>query len=113
LHELGVVFEVVKTVKNAVKINGLTKVDIIVLQIGELSSMIPKYVEACYPAAIDGTQFEKTKLKIEIIPANAICNACNHVFNIIKNHSECPKCESKEWGLLTGKEFTIKEIVAC
>lgn len=113
MHELGVVFEVVKTVKMAAERNGVTKVDTIVLQIGELSSMIPKYIEACFPAAVDGTAFEKTKLKIEILPANAICNGCNHVFNIIKHHAECPKCNNKEWGLLTGKEFTIKEIIAC
>ncbi|MDX2320571.1 MAG: hydrogenase maturation nickel metallochaperone HypA [Moritella sp.] len=113
MHELGVVFEVVKTVKKAVESNGVTRVDTIVLQIGELSSMIPKYIEACFPAAVDGTPFEDTKLKIEIIPANAICNGCNSVFNIIKQHAECPECESKEWGLLTGKEFAIKEIIAC
>jgi len=113
LHELGVVFEVVKTVKRAAESNGVTKVDTIVLQIGELSSMIPKYIEACFPAAVDGTPFEDTKLKIEILPAKGICNGCNYVFNIIRHHAECPRCESKEWGLLTGKEFAIKEIIAC
>lgn len=113
MHELGVVFEVVKTVRNAVERNGLSKVDTIVLQIGELSSMIPKYIEACYPAAVDGTQFEDTKLKIEVLPANAICNGCNHVFGVLQNHSVCPECNNREWGLLSGKEFAIKEIIAC
>lgn len=113
MHELGVVFEVIKTVKNFVDTNQLTKVDTIVLQIGELSSMIPKYIHECYPAAVDGTMFEETKLEIEIIPAEAICKECRHVFNIIQNKSHCPECESAEWGMLTGKEFAIKQVIAC
>jgi len=113
MHELGVVFEVIKTVDNFSKRNNLSKVDTIVLQIGQLSSMIPKYIESCYPAAVDGTEFIDTKLQIEIIPAEAICRACNEVFNVITNHSTCPACTNKDWGLLSGKEFKIKEIIAC
>lgn len=113
MHELGVVIEVVKTVSKFARNNGVTKVDTIVLQIGELSSMIPRFIEECYPAAVDGTAFEKTKLKIEILPANAMCKQCHHVFNVIQNRSHCPECDSAEWGLLGGKEFTIKEIIAC
>ncbi len=113
MHELGVVMEVVKTVQRFAKENGVTQIDTIVLQIGELSSMIPRYVHECYPAAVDGTELDQTKLKIEIIPANALCKNCQQVFNIMKNRSICPECESPEWGLLSGREFTIKEIVAC
>lgn len=113
LHELGVVLEVVKTVENFAKANGLTKIDTLVLQIGELSSMIPRYIEACYPAAVDGTLLQDTKLKIEILPGNAICKHCEKVFNVIENNGVCPKCQSKEFNLLGGKEFIIKEIVAC
>jgi hydrogenase nickel incorporation protein HypA/HybF len=105
--------EVIKTVENFAKKNGLTKIDTLVLQIGELSSMIPKYIEACYPAAVDGTLMQETKLKIEILPGNAICKKCNKVFNLIQNSSKCPNCESKEWEILGGKEFMIKEIIAC
>ena len=68
MHELGVVIEVVKTVENFAMKNNVTKIDALVLQIGEFSSMIPKYIEECYPAAVDGTLLQETKLKIEITP---------------------------------------------
>ena len=113
MHELGVVIEVVKTVENFAKKNGVTKIDTIVLQIGELSSMIPRYIEACYPVAVDGTLMQETKLKIEILPGNAICKKCDKVFNLIENKGKCPNCTSKDWELLCGKEFMIKEIIAC
>ncbi|AVQ45510.1 hydrogenase nickel incorporation protein HypA [Clostridium botulinum] len=112
LHELGVIIEVVKTVEDIAIKNHLTKIDTIVLQIGELSSMIPKYIEECYPAAVDGTIMESTKLKIETLPGNALCKKCSKVYNIMANRKGCPYCESSEWELLCGKEFLIKEIVA-
>jgi len=112
LHELGVVIEVVKTVENFAIRNKLTKIDTIVLQIGELSSMIPKYIEECYPAAVDGTMLEDTKLKVEILPGNVICKNCNKVYNLLQNRKECPYCKNSVWELLSGKEFLIKEIVA-
>lgn len=105
--------EVIRTVENFAKKNGVTKIQTLVLQIGELSSMIPKYIEACYPAAVEGTILEFTELEIHIIQGNAICKKCNKVFNLIENNDTCPKCEGKDWEMLCGKEFTIKEIVAC
>lgn len=113
MHELGVIMEVIKTVEGVIKENNLTKVEKLVLQIGELSSMIPKYIEACYPAAVDGTLLEKTQLEIEILPGNALCRKCNKVFNIIENGKKCPHCGIQDFELLSGREFMIKEIVAC
>ncbi len=113
MHELGVVIEIVKTVEDFAAANGLSQIDTVVLQIGELSAMVPKYIEDCYPAAVDGTRLQDTKLRIEIIPGNALCKACGKVFNLLEHKSSCPSCSGKDWDLLTGKEFLIKEIVAC
>lgn len=112
MHELGVVIEVVKTVEKFAKSNNLTKIDTVVLQIGELSSMIPKYIENCFPVAVDGTLLEESKLKIEVLPGNAMCRGCKKVFNITANNGICPHCVSKDWEILSGKEFMIKEVIA-
>jgi hydrogenase nickel incorporation protein HypA/HybF len=112
LHELSVVINVVETVEAIARKNGLTKIDTLVLQIGELSSVIPRYVEACYPAAVDGTLLEETKLRIEILPGNGLCKECSNVFNLLENQSRCPKCGSEHWEILSGREFIIKEIIA-
>lgn len=113
LHELGIMFNVVRSVESFAKKNGLEKIDTLVLQVGELSPVVPHYIEACYPAAVDGTLLEETKLKIEIIPGNARCQRCNQVFNLLENNRICPQCGEGEWEILSGKEFLIKEIVAC
>lgn len=114
MHELGIVIEIIKTVDEFAIKNGVTKIDTIVLQVGELSSVIPKYIEECYPVAIDGNErFQDTKLKIEILPGNALCSDCSKVFNLIKCRKVCSGCGSTKWELISGREFMIKEIIAC
>lgn len=113
MHELGIMFNVVRSVENFARQNGVTQIDTLVLQIGELSPVVPHYIEACYPAAVDGTLLESTHLKIEIIPGNALCKSCGKVFHLPGSGGTCPHCQSKEWKVISGKEFNIKEIVAC
>ncbi|MGL4369667.1 MAG: hydrogenase maturation nickel metallochaperone HypA, partial [Spirochaetota bacterium] len=72
-----------------------------------------KYLEECYPAAVDGTPLQETKLEIEILPANARCNDCSKIFNVVANKNICPECGSKNREIISGKEFMIKEIHAC
>lgn len=111
MHELGVVIEVIKTIEDFARNNKLTKIHTLIIQIGELSSINPRYFEACYPIAVDGTLLQDTNLEIEIVPGNAICKKCNKVFNLIENKSKCPNCGSTGQ-ILCGKELMIKEIIA-
>lgn len=113
MHELSVCFEVIKTLQELVAENELTEVQSVTLEIGELSSMIPKYMQECFPAAVDGTMFEQTKLEIEVIPGLGKCKSCSHMYQLLPVDGVCPQCGTKDFELISGKEFTIKEIVGC
>lgn len=112
MHELGVLLEVVKQVEKVALENEVTKIESLVLQVGELCSMIPKYLTKLYPAAVEGTVLEDSKLEIEIIPGNGRCKQCGQVYNLIDNKGVCPECKTMDFLMLSGKEFFIKEIVA-
>ncbi|MEA4895346.1 MAG: hydrogenase maturation nickel metallochaperone HypA [Oscillospiraceae bacterium] len=110
MHELGIVMEIVRVVDELAKEQGITEVETIVLQIGELSPVVPRFIEECYPAAVDGTFMENTKLEIEMMPGNGICKECSTVFNVLASDGRCPKCGSKSFDILSGRDFYIKEI---
>lgn len=112
MHELGIVYEVINIVDRFAKENKLTKVDKIVLEVGELSQAIPRFIEECYPAAVNETPYEETKLEIIVLPANAKCGGCHKVYNIIQHRKICPACQGEAYDLVSGQEFNIKEIVA-
>lgn len=113
MHELGIMYHIVEQVLRVVTENQLSEVEAIVLQVGELSSVVPRYLHACYPAAVDGTVLENTKLEIEVLPANGICKSCGKVYPLLENQRVCPNCQSEESQVISGSEFFLKEIRAC
>lgn len=113
MHELGIVYEVIKVVDHFAKKNNLKKVEKIVLEIGQLSQAIPRFIEECYPAAVSETPYEETRLEIIHLPAEAKCTGCSEIYNIIDHRKRCPKCAGEGYLLISGEEFNIKEIVAC
>lgn len=111
MHEIGVLFEIVKTVESFAKENQVEEIETLILQIGELSSMVPHYMETLYEGAVEGSVLEGSSLQIEIIKANARCRDCGKVFPLVENKGICTNCSGEHVELLSGKEFYIKEIV--
>lgn len=111
MHELGVLIEVVEQVTEVAKENDVTKIDRLVLQVGELCSMIPRYMKKIYPAAVDDTILEGSELVIETIPGNGKCKGCGSIYNLIEEHGTCPECGENDFEMISGDEFVIKEIV--
>lgn len=112
MHEYGVIMEVVKQIEDIAEENDLQKIQTVVLQIGELSSMIPQYMQKIYPIAVDDTILRDSRLEIEVIPGNGRCMKCQSIFNLLNSKGICPECGNNEFELLSGKEFMIKEIEA-
>lgn len=112
MHELGVLNEVLKQVSAVMDEQKLTKVDTIVLEVGQLSTILPKYLNEFWQTAISDTPFSETKLRIEEIPAEALCHICSKTFDPVKSLGKCPVCNKMDYNFTHGKEFFIKEIVA-
>ena len=110
MHEIGVVRAMVKTVTDYAAANQIDEISEIVADCGELSLVIPEYVEELYPPVVKGTPLENTKLIVNIVPGMAECDDCDEIFNVIEHEGYCPNCGSFEKTVLTGKDFTIKEI---
>ena len=112
MHELGIIYKIAERVMEAVEENQLSEVEAIVLTVGENTGIVPSYLHACYPAAVDGTLLEKTILEIKEVTANGVCDECAQVFAIFKNESKCPHCSNITFDVISGDEFMIKEIRA-
>ena len=110
MHEIGVVKQVVRTVEDFAKENGVDRIEEIVLDIGELSLVIPKYVEEIYPIATNGTILDGAKLIMNVVPGLAECDECDEIFNVIEHEGYCPNCGSFEKTVLSGRDFSIREI---
>ncbi|MDD4312915.1 MAG: hydrogenase maturation nickel metallochaperone HypA [Eubacteriales bacterium] len=112
MHELGIVFEIQKRVTAVAEENDLALSDIaqVVVEVGEASTIVPRYLKECWPAATDGTEMENAELVVEILIAQVRCKKCGEVYEYLKNNKKCPVCGAWECVMVTGQEFNIKEI---
>jgi hydrogenase nickel incorporation protein HypA/HybF len=112
MHELGIVFEFIKRVQAIAAENDLPEEDIaaVVVEVGEASTIVPKYLKECWPAATDGTAMEQAELEVEIITATVQCKDCHTVYEYLNNDKKCPQCGGTACVLVQGREFNIKEI---
>ena len=114
MHELGTVFYVIREVEQVVEENHLTQVASVTLEIGEVSGIIPYYLTDCWQWAIQKSQYLKeAELKIETVPAVTFCEDCKKTYPTVKYAKIGPYCKSEHTYLLSGNEYTIKEIEAC
>ena len=114
MHELGIVFHMIKTVERIAEENALTSVSSVTLELGEVSGVVPHELTSCWNWAVAQTEVLKgAELKIETIPAVTLCESCNRTYPTGPQGRMCPLCGSEETVLLQGNEINLKEIEAC
>lgn len=114
MHELGLVTQVVRTIEEIAQKEKLTKVAVVTLEIGEVSGIIPDYLEDCFRYFIKKSELlQEAALKIEMIPALTYCENCHKTYDTLTYAKKCPCCGGEDTFLAMGNEFNIKEIEAC
>ncbi len=137
MHELGIVFHIIKEVKTIAIENEANHVSRVVLSVGEVSTVIPSYLTDCWKWAVqkeplmaatpppDATcttpsgptrpsanvpSYSACSLIVETIPAVTYCEACQKEYPTVAHGKICPHCGSNSTYLLRGSEVEIKEI---
>lgn len=111
MHELGIVFHVIKSVEQIAEENQADTVSAVTLEIGEVSGIVHSYLTDCWRWAADRSEVMRgAELKIEEIPAVTYCGDCKREYQTVAHGKICPHCGSESTWLLTGNEITIKEI---
>lgn len=114
MHELGIVFHVIKQIEQVGVENHLTKVASVTLELGEVSGVVPSYLQDCWKwAAAKSELMGGSELLVETIPAVTFCEGCGQTYPTVAHGRTCPYCASERTYLVTGNEINIKEIAAC
>ena len=113
MHELGIVFHIIKKVEEVAAENAVSAVNSVTLEIGEVSTTVDTYLQDCWKWAAAKSDYVKdAKLLIETIPAVTMCDSCKRTYETVKYGKTCPYCGSEDTYLVTGNEVSIKEIEA-
>ena len=112
MHELGIVFYIIRDVKKAAQEHGVEHVSTVVMNIGEVSTIVPEYLTDCWRWAADKEELLRgCELKIEPIQAVTHCDGCGMEYPTVAHGKICPHCGSEKTWLLQGNEVEIKELI--
>ena len=111
MHEIGIVRQLIRTVTDFAAEHEVRDIREVVVDCGELSLVIPEYLEELYPVLAKDSILRDAKLTVCMVPGMAECEACDEIFNVVEHKGFCPNCGSFEKTVLSGTEFRIREIV--
>ena len=112
MHELGICDAMLKMVRGVMKDEELEGINSITVEVGNLSGVIPRFLEECWVAVTDGTELDGTPLIAEEVIGRAKCLECDAEFDADLDNLKCPDCGSDMLTPLSGRDLTIKEIEA-
>ena len=112
MHELGICDALLKMVRDIAKEEELEEISRITVEVGSLSGVVPAYMSDCWVAVADGTELQDAEFIVEELMGTAQCMDCGEEFTADVNRLRCPKCSSEKLVPLTGRDLTLKEILA-
>lgn len=111
MHELGVVFYIIRDAKNAAEENNVDKIASVTIELGEVSGVIPEQLLDCWDWAIKKEPImNEAELVIETMEAVTFCEDCKQEYPTVKYAKICPHCGSENTYLVRGRDVMIKEI---
>ena len=113
MHELGIVFHAIKMIEDICEENQLSEVTSVTMEFGEVSGVIPEYLQDCWKwAASKRDWLAGATLDVQQIDAVTVCNDCGRTYGTVKHGRTCPHCGSEHTELLRGTEFEIRDVTA-
>ena len=113
MHELGIVFHVIRAVENIGREQGLTDVASVTLELGQVSGVVPRELESGWKWAVARTELmPRAQLRFETVHAITHCDGCGRDYDTVPQGRMCPYCGSEDTWLVQGNEVNIKEIEA-
>ncbi len=112
MHELSIMGNILDIVLEHAAAHSVKRVSRISLEVGELSDIIPEWMQTYFDFVSKDTIAEKAVLSIDRVPAVLRCKSCANEFTITRENFQftCTACDSADVELLKGREFKILSI---
>ncbi|MGE3259005.1 MAG: hydrogenase maturation nickel metallochaperone HypA [Geobacter sp.] len=107
MHEMALSQDIVAICqRNA----GGRPVSLVVVEIGQLSGVVPEAVVFCFEACSAGTLVAGARLQIQPVAGKGRCLDCRHESPLERLFDPCCNCGSFRIEVLSGQEVRVREI---
>ena len=119
MHEFSFAYNIFKVAEaTAIKYNA-TRITEVLLEIGELTLIVPELLQRSFDMATRGSIAEGAKLTITITPGKVKCRDCHKVSVVKLNRDaqltglqlfQCSHCGKNNTEIIEGKKANVKNI---
>ena len=112
MHELGIAFHIIKEIDALTEEKSLSSVKGVTLEVGEVSGVVPRYLEDVWKWACENRSKHMSGCKLTIVVTKGIsyCKSCNKTYPTLPTGRKCPHCQSEDTYLVEGNEVLIQSI---
>jgi hydrogenase nickel incorporation protein HypA/HybF len=110
MHEMSLAEGVLQLVEDTARRESASRVKLVVLEIGRLSSVEPEAIKFCFEAVTHGSIAQGAALEILAVPGAGWCMQCAETVPMTELYGACPKCGSHQVQPTGGTEMRVKEI---
>lgn len=116
MHELSLAMGVVDFLQQLSREKGLSRVDAVYLEVGDLAHIDPRQLRYSFKIASQGTVAEKSRIYIRRKRVILKCAKCGkeNKFQLMESLSDfslkCPFCGSPDVEIDKGKELLLKRV---
>ena len=107
MHELGITQNIVAI---ALEHAEGKRVERVVLEIGQLSAILPEAIQFCFDVCCQGTALEGAALEIIAVPGRGHCQDCGAEVAMDLPFGICDRCGSQHLTLIQGQELNLKAL---
>lgn len=110
MHELSLAENMLELIQEQAQTEGFSKVNKVILEIGELSHVEADAMRFCFDSVVSTTLADGALLEILSIPSKAQCPECSTISSPKNLYDPCPTCGSFGLDIIEGDQVRIKSL---
>jgi hydrogenase nickel incorporation protein HypA/HybF len=110
MHEMSLAEGVLQLIEDAARQQEFSKVNVVWLEIGQLSGVEVEAMTFCFDAVTRDSLAEGARLEIIALPGTGWCMACAKSVPMNELFGECPHCGGHQMQVTSGTEMRLKEL---
>jgi hydrogenase nickel incorporation protein HypA/HybF len=110
MHELSIAINIIEIASEQAKVNNLSVIDEIEIEVGELSGVEIEALKFVMEIATKETILENSRTIFTLIPGLARCLICSEEFITNSFFTQCPECKQFKSQIIQGQELRVKSL---
>ena len=110
MHEVSIMQNTLDLAIAQAKRNNARKIELVSMNIGALSGVIPEALEFAFDVLVRGTIAANAQLEIKTIPVVCYCQNCDRNFQPEAYIYQCPNCQQLSSKIISGKEIELTSL---